>query len=105
MELLENSKRTIIFVTSGNRHTYLAKVFSRCQVLKSGKFTENGDDETLRSTSLLSHVVFYDQLHIVECGVSVVFISQRSFQNLRTVVRIGLHTFVFIIWLRSLATK
>lgn len=95
MGLLEKTKRTIIFVTSGNRQTYLAKVFSRCRVLKSGKFTENGDDETLRSTLVLSLVVFYGRLHIVECGVSVVIISQRSFQNLRTVVRIGLHTFLF----------
>ena len=67
----------------------LAKVFSRCQVLKSRKFNENGSDETLRSTLILSQVVLYDQLHIVECGVSVVFISHRSFQNLRTVVRNG----------------
>ena len=70
--------------------TYIfAKVFSRCQVLKSEKFIENGDEETLLSTLILSPVVLYDQLHIVECGVSVVFISQRSFQNLRTVVRRG----------------
>lgn len=67
----------------------LAKVFSRCQVLKSGNFYENGSDETLRSTLISLQVVFYDQLHIVECGVSVVFISHRSFQNLRTVVRNG----------------
>ena len=67
----------------------LAKVFSRCLVLKSGKFTEKGNDEAFRSTLMLLCVVLHDLLHIVECGVSVVFISHRYFQNLRTVVRNG----------------
>lgn len=67
----------------------LAKVFSRCPESKSGKFYEKDDDETLRSALVLSRVVFNDQLHIVECGVSVVFISHRSFQNLDSMVRSG----------------
>ncbi len=72
----------------------LAKVFSRCPALKSGKFCEKDDDETLRSTLILSQVVFYDRLHIVECGVSVVFISHGSFQNLNAMTAKRLHTFV-----------
>lgn len=67
-----------------------AKVFSRCPESKIWKiYSEKDDDETLRSIWILSSVVFYDQLHIVECGVSVVFISQGSFQSLDSMVRNG----------------
>lgn len=73
-----------------------AKVFSRCPESKSGKFSEKDDDETFRSTLILLQVVFFDRHHIVECGVSVVFISHRSFQNLDSMGAKRLHTFVVL---------
>ena len=49
--------------------------------------------------------MFYDQLHIVECGVSVVIYLSKVFQNLNAVDAKRLHTFVVCSGYRSRPRK
>ena len=48
-------------MSSFGKTNILAKVFSRCPGLKSGKLREGTTIETLRSTLIMSQAVIYDR--------------------------------------------
>ncbi len=73
---------------------HIAKVFSRCPTLKIWKICETDNDKsTPLGVGIFS--ALGPNLISVECGVSVVFMSLRSFQSLKVVDAERLHTFLY----------